>query len=417
MKAETNTLLVNDENEVISLLRSINWSFYKRLTIDTNEVLPFNCRRHHWYPATFIPEIPFTLIEILSKPGAVVYDPFGGIGTTYFQALLLERVPFTTEICNAAFSYIKCLFSLFDPSIDHIENKKKINQLLKLYDSETNYVNQLPEDIDVSNIRPWYSEKTLNMLCYLFLLEMNINNNKLQSLFRICLSNTIMTVNSQKRGWGYVADNVIPKDNQIKDKNAISFFRNSIKTLTEDLVKQQTFYSLNYKDFYDKVDRMNTILNENAKSCTSIQDESVDVIITSPPYPNMVDYVNSQRLVYYFLGNDIKDDLTNEIGARNRRNRKDSLDEYFSEMKEVNRSILKKVKRGGYACFVMPWYNDENEKNIERKKVIEKLINNITDNNFVQIADLERIIPSKKRSHNSKWASLEEEKIYLFKKE
>ena len=59
-------------------------------------------------------------------------------------------------------------------------------------------------------------------------------------------------------------------------------------------------------------------------SCENVPDNSVDLVITSPPYPNMTDYVTSQRLSYYFLGLGLADksrlkDLDLEIGPRIRR--------------------------------------------------------------------------------------------------
>ena len=77
-----------DNSEIKKKLNSINWNF--DFTIDYGEDVlhPFNCRKYYSYPATFIPEIPYALIEILSQKGDVVLDPFGGIGTT-----LCKRYP------------------------------------------------------------------------------------------------------------------------------------------------------------------------------------------------------------------------------------------------------------------------------------------------------------------------------------
>lgn len=82
---------------VIDKLQSINWNFGNRKIVDKETAFPFNNRKYHTYPATYIPEIPFTLIEILSKRGDIVLDPFGGIGTTLVQALIQERVPVSID--------------------------------------------------------------------------------------------------------------------------------------------------------------------------------------------------------------------------------------------------------------------------------------------------------------------------------
>ena len=53
--------LVADLQKAKAVLENINWSFYPQVSVPKNTIYPFNCRKHHWFPATFIPEIPFTL--------------------------------------------------------------------------------------------------------------------------------------------------------------------------------------------------------------------------------------------------------------------------------------------------------------------------------------------------------------------
>ena len=45
------------------------------------------------YRACFKPQLPRFFIEHLTQPGATVYDPFMGRGTTLIEAALLGRVP------------------------------------------------------------------------------------------------------------------------------------------------------------------------------------------------------------------------------------------------------------------------------------------------------------------------------------
>jgi len=47
---------------------------------------------------SFSPEIPKRLIEMFSKPGALVLDPFGGSGTTACEAYLLNRKAISLDI-------------------------------------------------------------------------------------------------------------------------------------------------------------------------------------------------------------------------------------------------------------------------------------------------------------------------------
>jgi hypothetical protein len=50
------------------------------------------------YRACFKPQLPRFFIERLTRPGQVVYDPFLGRGTTALEAALLGRVPFGCDV-------------------------------------------------------------------------------------------------------------------------------------------------------------------------------------------------------------------------------------------------------------------------------------------------------------------------------
>lgn len=58
-----------DNSEVKKRLNSINWNFDFTIDYGEDALHPFNCRKYYSYPATFIPEIPYALIEILSQKG------------------------------------------------------------------------------------------------------------------------------------------------------------------------------------------------------------------------------------------------------------------------------------------------------------------------------------------------------------
>jgi len=181
-------------------------------------------------------------------------------------------------------------------------------------------------------------------------------------------------------------------------------------------------YSKEYKHFYEDIKKQETIFYEDVRVCTSISDESVDLIVTSPPYPNMSDYIKSQRLSYYFLEFDLskdfmKEDFMKEIGARSKRSRKNALQCYFEDMRKSLENISKKLKVGGYACFIMPVFTEDNKNNIERKLIVDKVMNSMLEYGLVQVDVYERILPSIRRSNNIKWATLEKEKIYIFRKE
>lgn len=418
---EKGNLFVSDIYKAKAILRKVNWNFYQKATFFPYEIAPFNCRKYHWFPATFVPEIPFTLIEVLTLSDAVVYDPFGGIGTTYFQALLLNRRPLATEICKVAIEYMRSLFILFNPETNFDRLKENVEKLLKDFSPHKDYASNVPKDMLIDRLKPWYSPKTLNQISFLFVKKASRSDKTTEAAMQISISAILKTVSSQDRGWGCIADNVLPKQKQVKDKEVLSLFTKHINRLCKDVSEHLKYVMPDYDQLYKELSEKQTVFHEDVRRCEGILDNSVDLVVTSPPYPNMTDYVTSQRLSYYFLGFDLTDknslkDLDLEIGARNRRSRKDSIARYCDDMQRANETIAQKLKSGGYACYVMPLFNTDNENNRNRRRIVHKVMSAMDDYDLIKEDEFERILPTIRRSHNIKWATLEREKIYLFRK-
>ena len=412
----SNAALVHDISKVKFTLNSINWDFFPAGSINYNQISPFNCRKFHWLPATFVAEIPFTLIEVLSKSRAVVYDPFGGIGTTFFQAFLLKRIPLTTEVGKVCTDFIKSLFILFDPDTDFGKLRFSIEKICANYDGKTKYIKNISPEAQFQKLSPWYHQETLNQLSYLYLENENCDDKSLKSLIHISVSSLLKTVCSQDRGYGCIADNVYPKKEQMKEKDTLFFFKNHANSLLKEIEGQFKKNDSEFLNHYYDVLGSNSIINHDIRSNPPIKDESVDLIVTSPPYPKMVDYVKSQRLSYYFFDYNIDEDLKCEIGARYKRAKPNALDSYLKEMNLANENISNKLKDGGYICYVMPAFDTDKQNNAERQQIVKQVMDNLKKFGLKEELALERIIPSRRRLHNVKWATLEKEKISIYRK-
>lgn len=74
-----------------------------RVPVFTNEFWTSKQRAAHSlheisYRACFKPQLPRFLIERLTQPGEVVYDPFMGRGTTLLESALLGRTPWGGDL-------------------------------------------------------------------------------------------------------------------------------------------------------------------------------------------------------------------------------------------------------------------------------------------------------------------------------
>lgn len=241
---------MNDLDMARAILKNINWNFHKKSSVSAYEVHPFKCSTHHWCPATFVPEIPFTLIEVLTLPNAVVYDPFAGIGTTYFQALLLNRRPIATEICRVYVDFMRSLFILFDPKINLDVVMKKIESILAGFNSHVDYSSKVDQQVLIDKLGPWYSPNTLNQLSFLIYEQTKSNDEATKAAMRISISAILKSASSQDRGWGCIADNVLPKQEQIRDKDVLTLFSRHLRRLVNDISRHLKHTMSGYDELY-----------------------------------------------------------------------------------------------------------------------------------------------------------------------
>lgn len=416
-------LYVSDLAHVKNTLSDIDWSFSTSNLVGRSGISLLDVRRFHWYPASFIPEIPYTLIDVLTKPGAKIFDPFSGIGTTIFQSLLLGREPYGAEISNIAVKLIESYWNLLRVDIDKSQLMVFLDKIIKEYDPNVTYVvNENSSSASINSLRPWYNQKTFNELLFLILKENEFNNDASKSAYWISLSATLKTVCAQDRGFGCISDNMFPKDNEKRNqlgikRDALLRFQNHFKlviTEFEKLKSKVPFFSkqlLNNANFFDHV------YHQDITQLSIKEDELFDIVITSPPYPNMTDYSYSQRLSYYLLGQKPEDDVKREIGARRFRNNKNSLEQYDELMKQAISVITKKIKNGGYACFVLPYYSRDSNINNDRQEIIESLLIDISNNNLTKELEYFRILPERRRQLNQSWSPLlKKERIVIYKK-
>lgn len=398
-----------DNSDIKRRLNSVNWNFDFEISYSSNALHPFNCREYYSYPATFIPEIPYGLIEILSKKGDVVVDPFGGIGTTFMQALILERFPYTFDINPVASSVCSTLFKLFNPSVDKAILKSSMLEICNDYEENVDYIANLSEER--SKLIEWFESETFNKIAYLFSKYDQATDSILRDTLKLVISSVLVTLSSQNKGWAYIADNVKPKSDELRSKPVFEHYKASTKRLITDIENHLKISADSFRLFYKVVSRENRIFAASINN-SSLEAESVDLVITSPPYPRMIDYVKSQRLSFYFMEDNFNEYTGSETGARYRRARKDALAEYEEAIKDINQITVSKLKKNGYFCVVLPDYDASDD----RKSTIDRIVRNYSELGLEKVLDISRYIPSNKRTLSIQWATLVNERIYIFQK-
>ena len=255
------------------------------------------------------------------------------------------------------------------------------------------------------------TKNTFNEISFLFQQFDHIQDQNVQDVMKLILSSILVTLSSQNKGWAYIADNVKPKADELRKKHVFEQYKNSVKTLLNDVIEHEARLPETYSAFYSTISN-ETRVYEDSLVNVAMNSETVDLVVTSPPYPRMIDYVKSQRLSFDFFNESFGDYVGKEIGARYRRSRRDFLACYEKDIKEINSKIVDLLKKNGYLCVVLPDY----ETSDNRKAVIERIVENYFKLGLTKVFEVSRYIPSHKRTLSIQWATLVNERIYIFQK-
>ncbi len=336
----------------ISHFNLLDWNFQKE---DSRVYLHNFC----WYPSRFIPIIPAHLINALSKKNDVVLDPFCGVGTTLIEALKLQRNAIGIDL-NPVGCFIaktKCRILL--------ENRVNFNKLTQHRDfiyslcTEDLFTRKQNLNIPLNKIellipnfdsnREWYNLDTLRMLTQLYLSIENMPNGLTKDICKIFFISILMPSSGFEvsKPYTYFADNVKPK---VK-----LYFKHSLKLYLQKLDKFITEYKPNQLPIGSSLTYQ--VFNNDARDITDLITNKVDLIVTSPPYLNVTDYLSGFRLAYLWYDFTKNNDLTElklkEIGARYKRKSPHSFDEYIWKMQHVLSGMADVLKRNGYMCLVL----------------------------------------------------------------
>lgn len=359
-------------------LSQINWNF-----TDYNSIkYPLDINSIPWYPATFPAPIPKFLIALLTNEGDTVLDPFGGKGTTSVEALKQNRAfyyndlnPFAVDITKLivnSLRYCNLNVSLLEGlKIDVIKLEKlkshtylediiitkdtKANDLLKFYTE--NMEERLVQNHISEEAIWWYHVDTLTELLNIF--EMvrlkEDSENDIFNIEKLAFVTILKDVSSQRGHFTYVTDNCRPKKLHYYDAiSAYVLMLERIKLSIEDFLKQNRL--INDSDKLIQQINRSIIHRGDARKLEWIDDSSIDLVITSPPYLCAQDYIRTMRLYNFFSPDSNFNKLSSdEIGARSkRRGIPDKvINEFYGDMQMVFEEIYRVLRTGKFFCLII----------------------------------------------------------------
>ncbi len=290
-------------------LSKISWEFANAKTRTATH-------GYHPFHAKFIPQIPGTIIEHLTKKGDVVLDPFCGSGTTLVESKILHRNSIGVDISPLATLITKVKTTFISPKKLEAESEK-LHKMIEGHKAD-------PVIPDFPDKEVWYNKKTLKELGNIWgqILTFQKKDPNAFDFFQVAFSSILKTVanRSEHWNWAFIGDNLLPKID--KYVNPHKYFYNTVDRMIGGMHEFREVKT----DNWTKVLRMDT--KEISKKIRS----EVDLIITSPPYCFAVDFNRYYRLSYYWFNWQINENRDIEIGARSKRAKKDGIDDYFADL-------------------------------------------------------------------------------------
>lgn len=333
---------LNVPDEVVRRLEARDWSFTK----DDTRYLTHDL---HPYPAKFIPQIPAHLIAELSLPGDVVFDPFGGSATTAVEAVRLGRRAIS---CDA--NPLSALIGRVKTGFMDAETRTDIEQLFAAIESHllapeagtsawyASLRERHQEHVPcIPNLEKWFDPRVVAELSLIRHLIESTTTGVAYDAAQLALSRIVIRLSNQESETRYVS---VKKP--IGPKLALRAYLDSLKGVSKRL--EIAANNLQYADARFLVGDSREDLD------TQVADNAVDLIVTSPPYPNATDYHLYHRFRLFWLGFDPRHLGRVEIGSHLRHQRNGSgFEEYKEDMRHVIEGCHRVLSPGRYAVFVV----------------------------------------------------------------
>lgn len=329
--------LLFDADAAVRDLEGVAWEF-------ENDNTGYLSHDVHPYPAKFIPQVPGTLIARLSMRGDLILDPFGGSGTTALEAVRLGRRALIVDAnpvgilagkvktCRLYAAVERDVHALRTSLIALYDNLPAATELLDRYQAE------VPE---IPNRSKWFSDQSCAELALIRASIRELDTMEAQNISLLAMSRIILKASFQDSETRYVS-----KPRLVEPGEILGAYLKALSSVFSNV--QQTSMSIRYG--------VSTFVEADARNLPPSQfpDGSVDLIVTSPPYGNAMDYHLYHRFRLFWLGSDPRELAKIEIGSHLRHQKEASGHEsYEGEMASCFEHIVRMLRPGRYAAFIV----------------------------------------------------------------
>lgn len=248
---------------------------------------------HRWYD--YLEDFPYYLIEEKIKEynlneNSIVVEPFAGSGTTNVSSKMfgMKSYGFDANPLMAFISEVKTTWDI-DISILKKEIKNTSNQFLKSIHNfeelkiDNDFIGRMPK----KEINQWLSFGLQKEVLLLKNILKQIKNKKVKNLLLLAMSRSALDAS-------FVAFCPGTTFYPFREKEDFwNIYTNRVIDIVLDIEKMKELNS----SFPDA-----KLINDSCLNASKyIEENSIDFLITSPPYPNDLEYTRQTRLEMYML--------------------------------------------------------------------------------------------------------------------
>ena len=221
----------------------------------------------HTYPAMFIPQVANRILENYSRPGDTVCDIFCGSGTALVESKLLGRNAYGIDLNPLAVFLSEAKTKPINPD----KLRAEYSKLLSIIDNIKGSEIKRP---DFNNIDFWFKEEVVVQLAKIKEGLSRIKDKDIRNFLTVSFSETVRLSSNTKSG-EFKLVRIKKEKLENHSPDVMGIFRKK----TEANIKGM-------EDFYKAVDRnvWTKVMYGNSAEDNGIKKDSVDLILTSPPY-------------------------------------------------------------------------------------------------------------------------------------
>jgi DNA modification methylase len=318
-----------------------------------------------------IPQIANRLIRENSSPEHTVLDPFCGSGSVLAEALILGRNAIGIDINPLAIMISKAKTSPISPN--HLASV--MNEVLRNVERNVHLNREMeykPEVFYFKNIYHWFNKQVVNDLSIIkeSIEKTAVHDKSIQNLLEVCFSATILKTSNVA-----FADN--PYFARAKTGEALKKHRPDVSEVFKANVND---YIERMKVFYEMIPHGVSckVLAHDSRNMP-LEDESIDLVVTSPPYgeeSHTMSYSRFAKLSLLWLGyspRDINRSNSRSLGGtltvfrdispslnklyqkliHKEKQRAKEVFSFFWDYKKSIEEMYRVLRHGGSACIVI----------------------------------------------------------------